>query len=334
MAMKDMLIVGLGRGTKMATSIARSTKVRLAAVVDPNQQRLAEAAQLCCLQPSQLFTDLSQAIASVRADMLLVATPTHLHHRHTLQGLEAGLHVLCEKPLVTTRADAISLCDAAVKTGRRLAVVQNVRYVSPYRACQRLIRDGEVGELSLIEINYHRWRPPRGLEHAVLFNHGVHHLDVIRSLAKGTLHSLDAVEWDPPWASDPGSGRFLRLTAIMKEGWVAAYNASYGEAGRETSSIGECRIVGSRGTLEVRGEPDFNPQVWLYRVARATGGPQVEQRVPVEKSDWRQIDCQLIEEFADAIETGRPAETDIEDNLLTLEWVFQAAECIDRGKAL
>lgn len=330
--MKTLIILGLGRGLKMAESILCSETVQVVAAVDTDEPRRADAARLCKLPPAQLFSDVTEALAAKRADILLVATPTQLHKTHAIQGLEAGLHVLCEKPLALTRDDAMAIRDAARKARRQVAVVQNMRYASLYRACRELISRGEVGDLSLIEISYHRWRPPRGLDHAVLFNHGSHHLDVLRYLAEGTPVRFDAIEWDPSWATDAGSGRFLRCTVMMQEGWAAAYNASYGEAGRETSSIGECRIVGSRGTLEVRGEPDFNPELWLYRVARATGGPTVEQRMPVEKSDWRRIDRQIIEEFAEAIEDGRPAETDIEDNLLTLEWLFQVSECIARRR--
>lgn len=229
----------------------------------------------------------------------------------------------------TKLAEATAIREAALAQKRQCAVIQNMRYLPQVKKCRELVKDGLVGELSLIEMNFHRWRPPRGLDHAVLLNHGVHHIDLIRAIAPTELRHINAVEWDPKWAkASPGTGRFVRVTAITEDGWCAAYNASYAEAGRETPQTGELRIVGSKGTLEVSGEPDFNPQLRFHSVERATG-EFADYRILVERRTWADIDRQIIEEFAQAIDTGTKAETDIEDNLNTLEWLFQAVECLE-----
>jgi predicted dehydrogenase len=158
----------------------------------------------------------------------------------------------------------------------------------------------------------------------LLFNHGVHHLDVIRFVTGACARRIDAVEWDP--AASAGQGRCLRLTIHTDGGYVIGYDASYAEAGLQTPQSGELRISGTTGTLEAFGEFE-DPQLWLSRNQKASG-EDVRERIAVSPVGWDQIDQHLIEGFARAIEENRPAETDIEDNLQTLDWLFRAAEVL------
>ena len=70
--------------------------------------------------------------------------------------LEAGKHVLCEKPLATTLQDAFDLVETADKAERVLVVSQNYRYNAPFRAVQRLVMEGELGKLASIRISCRR----------------------------------------------------------------------------------------------------------------------------------------------------------------------------------
>jgi len=77
-----------------------------------------------------------------------VASPPGTHHVVAKAALQAGKHVLCEKPLATTLQDAFDLVETADTAERILMVSQNYRYNAPFRAVQRLVMEGELGELA------------------------------------------------------------------------------------------------------------------------------------------------------------------------------------------
>ncbi|HNQ34493.1 MAG TPA: Gfo/Idh/MocA family oxidoreductase [bacterium] len=329
-----VLVMGLGRGNAFVNAALNSRELELAGIIDLDAERLKRVAADWQLRPEQLFTSLAQARSAGPADLLVIATPTHLHADHVVAGFQAGMHVLCEKPLVTTRLQAHRLSTAARRYRRRLAVVQNMRFNPLARRCRELLAEGAIGRLNSLEINFHRWRPALklGHPHAVLFNHGVHHIDLARSIGGGRPLSVEASEWDPPWWKQSRKGHCLRLTARMSGGWTLCYNASYAEAGRETPHSGEIRLAGSAGSLEMGGEIDRDPQLWLHQVKRAVG-QETRRRIAVETGDWRGMDRELLEGFSRAIRKGAPWETDLSDNLKSLEILFRAAEYLEGKRA-
>ena len=130
--------------------VAGAPGVGLAAVVDPDPEarRYVEAV------PG--YGDLEEALEAVECDAVLVATPPPTHHAVAKAALEAGKHVLCEKPLATSLEDAFDLVEVAERAQRVLMVSQNYRYNAPFRAVQRLVLGGELGELASIRISCRR----------------------------------------------------------------------------------------------------------------------------------------------------------------------------------
>ena len=129
--------------------------VELAAGVDPDP----EARRYVEATPG--YGVLEDALASVDCDAVLVASPPGTHHVVAKTALKAGKHVLCEKPLATTLKDAFDLVETADRAERVLMVSQNYRYNAPFRAVQRLVMEGELGELASIKISC--WRDTRTL---------------------------------------------------------------------------------------------------------------------------------------------------------------------------
>jgi len=331
-----ILVVGCRRGAAFMDVASEDPGLELAGLVDINPERLAETARRFGLDSSRSFASLEEAFQRVEADILIVASPTALHFRHTMQGLGVGMHVLCEKPLTMSRAEAYAMRDEASKQRRHLNVVQNARYAPQWLKCRELVASGLIGEVAHLEMTFRRWRLPGGLHHAVLFNHGVHHIDIVRSVLDVEPAWVRAVEWDPPWPREEGSrgegfGRFVTLTGQATNGCMVSYHASYGETGRTSSPLGDMRIVGSKGVLEAGGYSDFDPKVWHYRLAKPTG-QDVEERIPVAPVSFREYDRAVVNNLVRAIRAGRPSETDIEGHLKTLEWLFQAQDDIDRNK--
>src|SRR5438876_12232151 len=119
--MQNVLVMGLARGASFAKVAAASSEVRLVGVIDPDESKRHEVANSCGLSKAQVFTDFDSAVASQAADIMVVATPTHLHFPHVMSALQAGLHVLCEKPLTICRRDALLMQEQSQRCGRQLA---------------------------------------------------------------------------------------------------------------------------------------------------------------------------------------------------------------------
>lgn len=94
-----------------------------------------------------VFTSLDELLESTGADAVSVATPDFAHRDPVVRALEAGLHVLVEKPLAMTTDDAKVMTDAARRAGRSLMVNHSMRWIPRYRAIHDAIRTGQWGKM-------------------------------------------------------------------------------------------------------------------------------------------------------------------------------------------
>ncbi len=99
-----------------------------------------------------VFTDYRQMLREVELDLVSITTPPHLHHEMALAALEAGRHVLCEKPMAMNVAEAKEMLAAAERSGRVHAIDFEFRYVPARTAMKRLIDAGEIGTPFFIRI--------------------------------------------------------------------------------------------------------------------------------------------------------------------------------------
>ena len=89
-----------------------------------------------------------------RIDVVAIVTPNHLHHAAAKKFLEAGFHVICDKPLTTTVADAADLVSIAERARRVLAVTYNYSGYPLVRQAREMIAAGELGELRVVQVEY------------------------------------------------------------------------------------------------------------------------------------------------------------------------------------
>lgn len=89
-----------------------------------------------------------------RIDAAVVVTPNHLHHRISRQLLEARFHVICDKPLANTVAEAEDLVDIATRRERVLAVTYNYSGYPLVRQAREMVACGDLGELRLVQVEY------------------------------------------------------------------------------------------------------------------------------------------------------------------------------------
>jgi len=135
----------------------------------------------------RVYTDWRRMIEQERPDAVSVCLPNALHREVTIAALEAGAHVLCEKPLATSVAEAREMFDAARRAGRLLMAAQHFRFEAGAHAIKRVVDSGALGEIYHGEAAAMRRLgiPTWGVFHqqaasagGVLFDIGVHILDL------------------------------------------------------------------------------------------------------------------------------------------------------------
>ncbi|HEX5992250.1 MAG TPA: Gfo/Idh/MocA family oxidoreductase [Thermomicrobiales bacterium] len=126
----------------------------IVAAADPTPERIQAAAAAAGLGPDDLHADWRQLIARADVEAVIVATPQRFRPEIVIAAASAGKHVLAEKPLALTPADARAMIDAAREHGVTLATVHNYHFMPVYRDIKEVLDSGEIGQPEIAVLNY------------------------------------------------------------------------------------------------------------------------------------------------------------------------------------
>lgn len=123
-------------------------------------------------------------------DVVAVCSPNALHAEHTIKSLQAGFHVLCEKPMAIKVADCESMINVSLKVNKRLFIVKQNRFNPPVVAVKNAIDEGKLGKIYSIQLNcfwnrntnYYQnsnWKGIKELDGGTLFTQFSHFIDLL-----------------------------------------------------------------------------------------------------------------------------------------------------------
>ena len=325
---------GLGGSAFHAPLVAATPGLELAAIVTSDAARAAAARSR---YPRAPIRDRAERIwrAASDFDVAVISTPNRTHAPLAEAALQAGLHVVVDKPLAPTAAEARRLIEVARERGRLLTVYQNRRWDADFLTLSRLLADDALGTVHRFESRFERWRPElkagwrqqpdRADAGGVLFDLGAHLIDqalvlfgrpveVYAELDRRRAGSL--VDDDVFVALKHASGAHSHL-------WMSLLAA--GDAPR-------FRVLGARGAWTKHG---LDPQEARLRDGGAvdeTLGVEAEndwgelmqdgtvRRTPAERGSW----TAFYEGLVHAIRDSAPPPVDAADAVAVLE-VIEAA---------
>jgi predicted dehydrogenase len=289
-------------------------------------RRLPESAE-------RSFTSLVGAIESTRPDALLITTTLAGHEPLTRFGLEAGLHVLVEKPFTDDIECARELVELAASKQRLLMVSQNYRFFPAARTAARLVAEGSLGDLYQVAIDFRRNdpsppKPMRRHHHDIqplLIDMSIHHFDLLRLILGREPRRISCQSISPPWSGFDGPPAAIAATEF--DGTVVSYRGSWVSAGPITHWAGEWTMEFERGQVWWTGRGDRGLFQDRVVIRPRQGRPRAVPLPQMSRIDR----AGTLSEFALALREGREPETSGRDNLKTLAFTLAAVESAQRN---
>jgi len=290
-------LIGCGAmGSVYADRLMRINGIRATAVCHPERAKAAALAELLEASVHESYGDM---IARPDIDIVCVTLPTYLHKEYVLQALNAGKHVICEKPLALTEADCLELIEASRINDVRLCVAHVVRFFPEYRDARMLLNAGKTGAVKSVRAvraslmpAENSWFLDKRKSGGIVFDLMIHDIDYVLwllgdqiSQVRAEIIAREGAEQASAWLY------YANGTEVSLE---AVWGASEFHAGFE--------ITGDRGELHF-GSPrdDIAIDNEAVSVHGSDRGVIIPEASPLEDPYY----CQLLS-FIRAIETNGP----------------------------
>ena len=309
-------------------------RVRIVGLVDLDRSIAEQRAAEFGLSDIAIGTDLDTVLAQTKPDLLFDVVVPSARAALVRTGLRHGCHVLTEKPMATSIADARAMIIQAEAAERLHAVVQNRRFIAGVRRIRQLIEFGALGEITSLNCDFfigaHFGGFREDMDNVLLLDMAIHTLDAARFMAGKAPRAVYCLETNPR-GSWYRHGAAANAIFEFEDDVVFNYRGSWCAEGANTSWESAWRIIGTKGTLLWDGEENFQARV----VAGDTGffRDLEDLEVPALASDEQTHGhASVIADFLSAIESGQAPETAGSDNINSLAMVLAAIESARTGQ--
>ena len=326
-----LIQVGLGpHGRNWARKVVPEIgEIEVVAFVDKDPYALDALKEEAGVPAERCFESLTEAIAATQPQAMLNTTALPAHVPVTRAALEAGLHVLVEKPLAASFAQAQELVDIAAARNLILMVSQNYRFFPAPRVIAAMVHESALGKLYAVEIDFRRYstvgQNGRGRHHLeeqpLLVDMSIHHFDLLRMILSREPRRIYCEAWNPEWTAF--SGPSVAVASIDFEGGVVvSYRGSWISAGPVTPWAGEWRMEFENGEVKwtSAADSDITQDKVVVRPRNEEARTITLPTVP-RTGTWG-----TLTEFAAAIRSGREPETSGRNNMGTIALMAAAVE--------
>jgi predicted dehydrogenase len=305
-------VVGVGHlGRHHARLLAATAGARLVGVADTSAERLATVASA---HGVEAFTDYRELIGKV--DAISIAVPTVDHLTVAREFLTAGVHVLVEKPMTATVAEAEELIALAEGAGCRLAVGHTERFNPAVAAAIPLVSSPR-----FIEVHRLSGFPDRSLDIDVVFDVMIHDLDIVLAIDRSEVIQLDAI------GVPVLSHKVDLANARLKFASGCTVNLTASRISRDR--VRKVRFIQRDSYVSV----DYAEQeLEAFRIVPRPGERPAIEGGPVLVEKGEPLGREL-QDFVDAIREGRAPRVTGEDGLRALRLATRVAEAIEANEA-
>jgi predicted dehydrogenase len=309
---------------KVIPGIRRSARGEVVAIASRDGDRARAAADE--LEIARSHGSYGDLLADPDVDAVYVPLPNHLHAEWSMRAVEAGKHVLCEKPLALSAADAGRMADAAAASGRLLMEAFMYRHHPSWVAVQEIVADGRIGRLKAVDSWFSYFLDdPANIRNVLEYGGGaLYDIGCYSVSLSRLLFGTEPDEVSSAIVRDPVSGVDILTTGLMTfpDGLASFTCATQVEPDQRV------HVYGTDGRIEI--EIPFNvPPDRPTRIFVTQGGdpPVAPATETLEFAPADPYACEA-DAFAEAVLAGRPAPVGPEDaiaNLRVIERLFAAA---------
>jgi myo-inositol 2-dehydrogenase/D-chiro-inositol 1-dehydrogenase len=322
--------------------LRRVPELRVAALADVQPSTLAAVGD--SVGVSRRYASTEELVADSEVDVVAVCVPAAHHVEVALAALEAGKHVLVEKPLALTLEDADRLLARARQSAQKTTIGFNLRWHRLVIEALSLVRQGAIGSVEAIRTVYSdpildradlpAWRVRREQGGGALLEKAIHHVDLWRFLLEDEVEEVFAV--GRSGVSDDRTVGFTARTrgGVVGEALVSDRTATtnelvlYGESGAIFLDLYRSDGLRLVGAHDLPGAPKTRLRQVVHSVEQIAANVGEVRRGGVfdatYEAEWRA--------FADAIRVDRPASPSLDDGRRALAIVLAATESASTGQ--
>ncbi len=331
MATERAIVVGAGGISGAWFPALKAEGVQVVAVVDLNTEAAKRRIEEYGLEAAAEFS-LTSALARHEADFVVDLTPPDVHCDVTCEALEAGLHVIGEKPMAASMNEARRMVAAARRAERLYMVSQSRRWEPMHEALRRTLGAGAIGALTTINCDFYIGAHFGGfrdeMDSPLILDMAIHHFDLARFFTGLDPVAVYAKEFNPTGSWYKGDVSALCIFE-MADGVFFSYRGSWCAEGCHTSWNGDWRFIGDRGTIVFDHDEPFRGQVLdgaegFHRPLRDLEAPTPPEVI----GGMHGALCELLAYLRE----GTPPQTECHDNIKSLAMVFAVTESARTGK--
>jgi predicted dehydrogenase/type 1 glutamine amidotransferase len=316
-------IVGYGGAFNMGKHHAdqiRRVGLEVTAVCDLDAGRL-EIAREEQGEGVALYQKLEDLAADPNVDLAVVITPHNVHARNALLLLNAGKHVITEKPFCITAEEATAMIEAARAKGLMLTTYHNRRWDQDFVTIRQIIAEGLIGEVFHIEAyagGYSHpgywWRSDKRVSGGAIYDWGAHFMDWILNLMPGKIESVYGFYHKRVWHDVTNEDQCQAILRFEGGRYAELQQSSIAATGKS-----KWRILGTKGAINATWESPVH-------VTTFVNGRQESLDVPHLPADW----LAYYRNIADHLLTGAPLAVTPESArrvIAVLEYAEKSAKC-------
>jgi predicted dehydrogenase len=320
-------IVGLGRISMdhFMPGVKQTSQSRITALVSGHPDKARKQAAIYGVPESSIYSyeNYDQIRNNKEIDAVYIALPNNMHAEYTIRAARAGKHVLCEKPMSTSVADAHAMIDACKQANVKQLIAYRCQYEPTNLRAIELIRQGKIGTVQAIEsangfnIRAGEWRLNKKMAGGgPLLDVGIYSLNACRYLT-----GEEPVEVKAYSTTIDKDGRFDQVeentswTMKFPSGIVASCNTTYG-----ANMNGYYRVHGSKGVIDVQAAFGYQGQ---YLKADLSDKTSLDEPNPAKDPSHF---IRMADYFSNCILKNQEPKTSGEEGLRDMEWISRIYE--------
>ena len=320
---------------------AENPDVKLVGFYNPTKSR---AEDMAAKYGGLAYDTAEELLANPEIDAVSVCAANYAHAALSIQALNAGKHVLCEKPMATTLADCEAMVDCAKKNGKFLMIGHNQRLAKAHMEAKRLIDEGLIGDIITFRTSFghggpETWAIKPGKDTwffdkskaamGVMADLGVHKTDLIQYLTGQRVVRTTArlVTLDKRGEDGELIGVDDNAVCIyeMSGGAFGTMTASWTYYGAEDNST---VLYGTKGIMRIYDDPAHSI------VVKLADGQELVYDVEQIQTNDNQTKSGVIDLWVDCLKNNRAPEISGESALYAMRAVFASIESSQTGKTV